>query len=196
MGDWTLAIGGSEHDASAALMRGLDIRVAIEQERLSRRKHGVAHWYESPIQRAVEYCLASEGISLKDVSRVVASDSVPARIYRELSGLDVRTYHHHLCHAASAAMMLPPGNVAGVLVYDGYGSIRGPVPGTTLYRIHPATPASNNTINMCHEIRRAAAGTFQAQTTAIAKGRDKYVSIALRARKTLPYMIFPIKKLG
>jgi carbamoyltransferase len=132
MGDWTLAIGGSEHDASAALMRGLDIRVAIEQERLSRRKHGVAHWYESPIQRAVEYCLASEGISLKDVSRVVASDSVPARIYRELSGLDVRTYHHHLCHAASAAMMLPPGNVAGVLVYDGYGSIRGPVPGTTL----------------------------------------------------------------
>lgn len=63
MPEWTLAIGGSEHDPSAALVCDSDIRVAVEQERLTRRKHGVALWYESPIQQAIDYCLTAEGIN-------------------------------------------------------------------------------------------------------------------------------------
>jgi carbamoyltransferase len=130
--DWILAIGGSEHDLSAALARGCDIRVAIEQERLSRRKHGMSHWYESPIIRSIEYCLADQDIDLRQVTRAVASDSVPARIHRDLCGLELRQFRHHLCHAAAAAMMLPAGSRSGILVCDGYGSIRGPAPESLL----------------------------------------------------------------
>jgi carbamoyltransferase len=128
MPEWTLGLGGSDHDASAALMKDGDIRVAIEQERLSRRKHGLAHWCESPVQQAIQYCLAAEGISITDVRRVVASDTLPARVRHDLRGLPLREFPHHLCHAASAYMMLPLGAKAGVIVYDGYGSVRGPAP--------------------------------------------------------------------
>ncbi len=132
MAEWTLAIGGSEHDPSAALVCDSDIRVAIEQERLTRRKHGVALWYENPIQQAIDYCLAAEGISMGQVCRVVSSDSIPTRVRAELHRYDLRLFSHHLCHAASAYMMLPAGARAGVLVYDGYGSIRGAVSGNAL----------------------------------------------------------------
>jgi carbamoyltransferase len=120
-----LGLGGSDHDFSAALMRGCDVRVAIEQERLSRRKHGVSLWYESPVQKAIDYCLGAEGVSLADVEAIVSSDVLPVRIRHDFSGHAMRLYPHHLCHAASAYMMLPPGSKAGVLVYDGFGSIRG-----------------------------------------------------------------------
>ena len=68
--------------------------------------------------------------------------------------------------------------------------------GTTLYKSHPATPASNSTVSMCHDTRLAAAGICQAHTTAIANGRDRYVSNVIRVRTRLPYMILPIQKLG
>ncbi len=42
-----------------------------------------------------------------------------------MAGRDLRLYSHHLCHAASAYLMLPPGSRAGVIVYDGYGSVAG-----------------------------------------------------------------------
>jgi carbamoyltransferase len=35
----------------------------------------------------------------------------------------LHVFPHHLCHAASAYMMMPAGSRAGVLVYDGFGSI-------------------------------------------------------------------------
>jgi carbamoyltransferase len=120
---WLLGLGGSDHDFSAALMHGCDIRVAIEQERLSRRKHSPAYWYENPVGRSIDYCLLAEGIALQDVNAIVGCDTLPARIRHDLRDHNVRLYPHHLCHAASAYLMLPPGTRAGVLVYDGYGSI-------------------------------------------------------------------------
>ncbi|HWP41832.1 MAG TPA: carbamoyltransferase N-terminal domain-containing protein, partial [Blastocatellia bacterium] len=69
---------------------------------------------------------------MDDVSVVVSSDSLPARVRHDLGGRTVRRFPHHLCHAASAYMMLPHGAKAGVLVYDGFGSIRGPVAGDPL----------------------------------------------------------------
>jgi carbamoyltransferase len=122
--DWILALGGSDHDFSAALMRDTDIRVAIEQERLSRRKYGACHWYEDPVRLAIEYCLETEGISLADVKLVVSNDMLPNRVCREFSNR-LRLYPHHLCHAASAYLLVPPGKKAGVIVYDGYGSVAG-----------------------------------------------------------------------
>lgn len=121
-----LGIGGSDHDFSAVLMRGRDIRVAIEQERLSRRKHSPAFWYEDPVKRSIDYCLRSEQVTIADVDTIVGADTLPARLRYDLRQRSVRLFSHHLCHAASAYMMLPVGKRAGVLVYDGYGSIRGP----------------------------------------------------------------------
>ena len=124
-GLWTLGLGGSDHDSSAALMLDGDIRVAIEQERITRRKHGVSHFFENPVAGAVEYCLDTCGITLEDVSRAVSSDLLPQKVRFELLPRDIRLYPHHLCHAASACMLLPPESTAAVLVYDGMGSIRG-----------------------------------------------------------------------
>jgi carbamoyltransferase len=132
MPEWVLALGGSDHDFSAALAYGCDIRVAVEQERLSRKKHSLSFWYESPVKRAIDYCLSAEGISLADVTLVVSSDSIPSRVRHDLGDLKLREFPHHLCHAASAYMMLSHEARAGVLVYDGFGSVRGPAAGDAL----------------------------------------------------------------
>ncbi len=128
MAHWTLALGGSDHDASAALINDGDIRVMIEQERLSRRKHGASFWYESPVQSAIDYCLSAERISLEDIEAIVASDTLPARVKHDFRRQTMREYGHHLCHAASAYMMLPYGTRAGVIVYDGFGSAQDNIP--------------------------------------------------------------------
>lgn len=122
---WTLGLGGSDHDSSAALMFGRDIRVAIEQERITRRKHGTSQFFENPVLLAMDYCLDACGISLDDVPRIVSSDLLPQKALFELLPRDVVLYPHHLCHAASACMLLPIGSTAAILVYDGMGSIRG-----------------------------------------------------------------------
>jgi carbamoyltransferase len=123
---WVLGLGGSDHEFAAALTCGADIRVAVEQERLSRCKHGIGLWYQDPVARAVDYCLQSEGIDADQVSLTVGSDALPARVRSGLRGRRHKIFPHHLCHAASAYMMLPPGTRAGVLVYDGYGAVVGP----------------------------------------------------------------------
>lgn len=113
-------------------MHGCDIRVAIEQERLSRRKHGHSFWYENPVQHAINYCLTAEDVSIADVGMLVSSDLLPARVRHDFRHYNLREFPHHLCHAASAYMMLPPGVKAGVLVYDGFGSVRGAAEGDPL----------------------------------------------------------------
>lgn len=125
MEGWTLGLGGSDHDFAAALMHGTDLKVAIEQERLSRRKHGMSLWYEDPLGRAIDYCLKAEGITLEDVETIVGSDSLPAQTSYRFQNRKFHQFPHHLCHAASAYVMA--GRVtAGVLVYDGFGSVRIP----------------------------------------------------------------------
>lgn len=100
-----------------------DIRVAIEQERLTRRKHGGGCWYEDPLKQAIDYCLAAEGITLGDVGMIAASDALPARVRHTLHQHQLKLFPRHLCHAASAYLMLPDRPRAGVLVYDRYGSV-------------------------------------------------------------------------
>lgn len=109
-------------------MRGDDIRVAIEQERLTRVKNGLSVWYREPMGPAVAYCLAAERVDLDAVEVVAASDTIPARTRAAFGGKPMRLFSHHLCHAAAAYMMLPRGTRAAILVYDGYGSILGEGP--------------------------------------------------------------------
>jgi carbamoyltransferase len=122
MSVWSLGLGGSDHDFSAALMHGADLRVAIEQERLSRQKHAIGPWFEDPYSRCVDYCLSAEGITLHDVRCIVSSDLLPMRVRHRLRGRPLKLYPHHLCHAASAYIMLPLPSRAGILVIDGFGS--------------------------------------------------------------------------
>src|SRR4029078_7325688 len=121
--EWILGLGGSDHDGSAALMRGNDIVVAIEEERLTRRKHGMSNFFHNPVEKSVAYCLDYASLSLADVE-IVSSNLLPARARFEYRHLPVKLYPHHLCHAAAAYMLLPSGSSAGVLVYDGAGSIQ------------------------------------------------------------------------
>jgi carbamoyltransferase len=123
MSQWLLGLGGSDHDFSAALSLGTDLRVAIEEERLSRRKHSLPIWYENPNRHSIAYCLQAERINLEDVEVIVSSDTLPARTRHELRTYPLKVFPHHLCHAASAYMMLPAKTRAGILVWDGYGSI-------------------------------------------------------------------------
>lgn len=119
-----IGLGGSNHDGSAALLHGSSIEVAIEQERVTRRKHGLSWWWENPVGAAVDYCLDAAGIEMDMVARFVSSDLLPRRVLEEYQNKTFRLFPHHLCHAASACMMLPLGVRAALLVYDGMGSIR------------------------------------------------------------------------
>src|ERR1051325_4522570 len=85
---WVMGLGGSDHDFSAALMRGTDIKVAIEQERLTRHKHGMSLWFERPLQQAIDYCLKAEGVSIRDVDTFVSSDLLPAQVRHEFKQLN------------------------------------------------------------------------------------------------------------
>jgi len=119
-----VGLGGSNHEGSAALLREFSIEVAIEQERVTRRKHGNSWWWENPVGAAVEYCLESTDVSIDDVGRFVSSDLLPKRVIEQYQPKCVRLYPHHLCHAASVCLLLPPKSKAAFLVYDGMGSIR------------------------------------------------------------------------
>lgn len=120
---WMIGLGGSTHDFSAALMHEDDLKVAIESERISRRKHGTCHWYQNPVQGAVDYCLADQGIDLTQIDKIVTSDIIPRKVEHSYRQFDITLFPHHLCHAASAYMLLPPNTKAAIIVYDGIGSI-------------------------------------------------------------------------
>jgi carbamoyltransferase len=125
MSGWLLGLGGSDHDFSAALMHGNDIRVAIEQERLTRVRYGQALWFRDPVAAAADYCLSDQQIGMDHLEAVVGTDTLPARVRENWRGKDIVLFPHHLAHAASAYLLMPPGSRAGIVVYDGYGSLRG-----------------------------------------------------------------------
>ncbi|MEA2362359.1 MAG: carbamoyltransferase [Thermoleophilaceae bacterium] len=115
-----LGFGGSDHDFSAALARGTDIKVAIERERLMGVKYGSPHWFEEPFEVCADYCLDAAGITREQVDRIVTHDLLPNRSKR---AWPMTTFGHHICHAASAVMLLDEAASACVLVYDGCGSV-------------------------------------------------------------------------
>ncbi|HTW41349.1 MAG TPA: carbamoyltransferase C-terminal domain-containing protein [Solirubrobacteraceae bacterium] len=118
--DWVLGLGGSDHDFSAAVMRGGDIRVAVESERVTRIKYGHTRFNQDPLRRCVQHVIDAANAPEARIARVVSSDLLPTN---SVATWDVHTYRHHLCHAASAVMLLPPTARACVLVYDGNGTL-------------------------------------------------------------------------
>lgn len=120
-----VGFGGSSHDFSSVISVDGDIRFAIEDERLSRRKHGEVWWYQNPIAKSLEYCLKASDVNFDEVDTFVSSDLLPARSAASVPSNKLRLFPHHLCHAASALLLRPcKAKRAGIIVYDGMGSTR------------------------------------------------------------------------
>lgn len=95
-----LGLGGSKHDYATCLIAGNEIVVAVEEERLTRKKRG----FGIPEDRAltgVRECLDAAGITLADVDAVLVNDLLEPWCYEPLR-MDVNIVGHHLTHAASA----------------------------------------------------------------------------------------------
>jgi carbamoyltransferase len=117
---------GLSHDGSACLIKDGRICVAIEKERITRRKHDGGNDAD-----AVSYCLRAEGITIDDVAVVVQNDNFGMlkggddwyRGPRVVKGANVPivTISHHLAHAYSA-FAASPFEEAAVLIIDGCGN--------------------------------------------------------------------------
>jgi carbamoyltransferase len=127
-GPWVLGISAS-HNGAVCLLKGDDIAVAIQEERLTRIKRD--HVYGAAPSRSLAYCLEAAGIGAADLDMVVLSavdraddprhdlrrhPSLPLR-----NGVPIATIPHHLAHAISAFATSGFGESA-VLVIDGKGS--------------------------------------------------------------------------
>ncbi len=80
---YVLGLNGAYHESAACLLRDGNVVIAIEEERLSRRKHGKSAepttGGELPL-RAIAQCLAAAGIDLSDVAWVAYSINPHARL--------------------------------------------------------------------------------------------------------------------
>jgi len=116
---------GLSHDGSACLLKDGRICVAIEKERLTRRKHDGGNDRD-----AIKYCLAAEGIRFDDLSLIVQNANFgmfergngwfegPRFINRNVP---VATISHHLAHAYSA-IGTSPFDESAIMIIDGCGS--------------------------------------------------------------------------
>ncbi|MGW2918739.1 carbamoyltransferase C-terminal domain-containing protein [Streptomyces angustmyceticus] len=122
----------ASHDASACLLRDGSPKVAVQQERVTRRKHDGAGHLAS--RAAADYCLTSAGLRAEDVD-VFAFNAQPllpgyvglsvpsaAQTFDLFDPFDERAVYvsHHLAHAFSA-FWGSPFEEAVVVVCDGSG---------------------------------------------------------------------------
>ena len=116
---------GLSHDGSACLLKDGRICVAIEKERVTRRKHDGGN-----DRAAIQYLLDAEGITLADVALIVQNANFgmfadgndwfhgPRLFDRDAP---VVTISHHLAHAWSA-YGTSPFDEAAILIMDGCGN--------------------------------------------------------------------------
>ena len=140
---YILGINAYDHDVSACLLRDGEIAFAIAKERITRQKHATGFY-----QRAVDYCLNAEGLSLDDIDLVVRNcyvmpvEEMEKRLVHQdyphfleeeertqaakhplynSSSNKLVTISHHLAHAYSAFAVCP-FEEGVVMVVDGVGS--------------------------------------------------------------------------
>lgn len=119
--DKILAIGGSDHDTHACAVIDGKVTVAIEEERISRKKYGLGGNLMEGLAR--NYVLRESGLQLEDFDQIVVDAILPKTatlaVRKRAKAID-----HHLCHAASA--YFPSGfSAAAVLVVDNAGGLVG-----------------------------------------------------------------------
>ncbi|HMF55337.1 MAG TPA: carbamoyltransferase C-terminal domain-containing protein [Pyrinomonadaceae bacterium] len=126
---WILGISAS-HNGAACLLKGDEIVVAVQEERLTRfKRHRI---YGSEPSRAITYCLNSAGIEPQDLSLVAlciqgrAGESkqdirLNPLLKEVLSQRPAIVIPHHLGHAVSA-FATSGFEESAILVIDGAGS--------------------------------------------------------------------------
>ena len=140
---YIIGFSDSLHDRSVCLLKGTELIVAIEEERLTRLKHGLPIYEKSrdnpalfsemkledspvsqtepELKRCIEYCLNAAGIEEKDVSVFIGNSLHNFFPLREKAVF----LNHHLAHAASA-FYTSGFESAAILVADGYGDAVAP----------------------------------------------------------------------
>lgn len=113
-----LGLGGSGHDWSSCALRG-DRLVAVDEERLTRRKYGVGSDLLAGVSRRA--VLDAVGVTPQSVRHVVACDLVPRSFTHAFRDRVVRI-NHHLAHAYST-FAASGYTEAAILVCDNAGSL-------------------------------------------------------------------------
>ncbi|SDN48360.1 carbamoyltransferase [Fictibacillus solisalsi] len=114
-----LGLGGSIHDFSACILSKGETAVAIEEERLTKKKYAV-HNRSTFRCKAAEYCLSALDLSMDQIDAVVGNDLIESDYYMKYAD-KIKLYNHHLTHASSTYYP-SPYDEAAVLVIDGRGS--------------------------------------------------------------------------
>lgn len=126
---WVLGISAS-HNGAVCLLKGDEIVVAIQEERLSRRKrHRISG---SQHTQALDYCFDYAGITPRDLSMIVitvqghataASQDLTQNPFLKVKeyGTPTRFVSHHFAHAVSA-YATSGFKESDILVIDGIGS--------------------------------------------------------------------------
>lgn len=126
---WILGISAS-HNGGACLLKGAEIVVAIQEERLTGFKR--ARIFGANESLSVTYCLKHADLTVKDLDMVVVATQGRTRSAKQdilrnpqlqitRNSLNALTISHHMAHAASA-YALSGFKEAAVLVVDGLGS--------------------------------------------------------------------------
>ncbi len=127
---WVLGISSS-HNGSVCLLKGSEIVVAIQEERLTRVKRERIHGAIPSL--AINYCLQYAGITPRDLSMIAycvtgkrargALDDVALNplLQAVQNGVPIVNISHHLAHAVSA-FGISGFEEAAILVIDGAGS--------------------------------------------------------------------------
>lgn len=134
---WVLGISAAFHSGAACLMRGDEIVVAVQEERLTRRKRERI-WLSQPTL-SIPYCLDAAGIRPRDLDLVVTCGidtpfdsgmndlaANPLLQVRE-NGIATLSIPHHLGHAVSAFATSGFAE-STVLVVDGSGALASHLP--------------------------------------------------------------------
>lgn len=124
------------HDASACLLKNGVPVVAIQKERLSRKKHD-GSITDIDLRDCIEYCLGAEKITLSQIDLVVENSPTVlyckeknnvlgfkrARLLDKINSKKIIQVSHHLAHAYCAYGLSNFGECA-VIVVDGQGNYK------------------------------------------------------------------------
>ena len=118
---WVLGICHPNHNGAACLLRGSEIVVNVQEERLSRFKRAKIDNHVDSL--AARYCLDFAGITLRDLDLVVVCtmDGGGEVIRVPFENPPVVTISHHLGHAVGV-FATSGFQEAAILVVDGCGS--------------------------------------------------------------------------
>jgi carbamoyltransferase len=115
---FTLGFGGSIHDYATAVADENRVVVAVEDERLTRKRY--AENSTDPLQASFDYCVdVIPEVSSASVKKVANDTLVHCPLLSTLSPLWM---NHHYAHAA-ASFYTSPFDEAAIIVADGAGSI-------------------------------------------------------------------------